>query len=56
MDEFCAEGNLSKEIKDKIKKALHYNSMKSFLTSEEKEEFFESVPINLKFILADTMF
>ena len=48
-DEFCKEAKLDRRIKQKIRKALEYNSAKIIFTQDEKNEFLNEIPINLKF-------
>ena len=48
MNEFCQEMNISKKIKDKMRKTLEYNSLKNAFSWANKTNAFDELPINLR--------
>lgn len=56
MDEFCEQAGLNIRMKESIRKALQYSTDKSILSSSEKEDFFDSIPMKLKTNLAEGLF
>lgn len=48
MDEFCKETNLNKDLKFKIRTAMQYNALKGVFSLDERDEFFNQVPTELK--------
>lgn len=55
MDEFAKETGLSKELRLKVKRALEYNSLRSVFNEHERNEFFDEIPIDVKFEIAESM-
>ena len=55
-DEFCHEAGLSREIRDKIRKALEYASMKNIFSKKERDGFLSEIPINIRYKVALSMY
>ena len=49
MNEFCNEMKINKNMKDKMRKTLEYNSQKNAFMWAEKTNIFNELPINLRY-------
>ena len=49
MDEFVKESNLPRKFKYMIRRALEYSSLKSIFSPDDKNEFLQLIPVDLKF-------
>lgn len=56
MDEFCEETQLSKQMKDKIRRVLIYNSMVNVFSSKDRDDFLVDIPSQIKYQIAEAMY
>lgn len=51
-DEFCRETNLSRDLRDRIRRALEYAAMKNVFSRKQRDEFLAEIPLDLKYQVA----
>jgi hypothetical protein len=49
VEEFCKEAKIPKEVQSKWRRALKYNSQKTALSVQEKNELLAKIPSQLRY-------
>lgn len=56
MDEFCQETRLPKQIRDRIRRVLEYNSIVNVFSHKDRDDFLMEIPTHLKYQIANAMY
>ena len=56
MDEFCKENKFPKSLKQRVKKALEYSSVKNIFSNDDKNQLLNEFSTDLRYQIAGTMF